>query len=57
MQYMHNNLRMHTICGEKMQYPHYDPNLNYIWGKENAIHAQQFKNAHYMWGKNAIPTL
>jgi len=23
----------------------------------NAIHAGQFKDAHYMWGQNAMPTL
>jgi hypothetical protein len=31
MQYMHDNLRMHTIYGGKMQYPHYDPNPYNIW--------------------------
>jgi hypothetical protein len=31
MQYMHDNLQMHIICGGKMQYPHYEPNPQYIW--------------------------
>jgi hypothetical protein len=31
MQYMHDNLKMHTIYGGKMQYPHYDPNPYNIW--------------------------
>jgi hypothetical protein len=26
MQYMHDNLNMHTICGGTMQYACYDPN-------------------------------
>jgi hypothetical protein len=26
-------------------------------GALNAIHAWQFKDAHYIWGENAIPTL
>ncbi len=25
---------MHTICGGKVQYPHYDLNSHYIWEKE-----------------------
>jgi hypothetical protein len=31
---MHDNLNMPTICGNKMQYPHYDPNPHYIWERE-----------------------
>jgi hypothetical protein len=31
MKYMHDNLKMHTICEGKVQYPHYDPNPHYIW--------------------------
>jgi hypothetical protein len=29
---MHDNLKMHIICGGKMQYPHYDLNPH-IYGK------------------------
>jgi hypothetical protein len=32
--YLHDNLNMHIICGGKMQYPHYDLDLYYIWEKE-----------------------
>jgi len=39
-----------------MQYSHYDPNPHYV-GTLNAIHVGQFKDAHCIWGKNAIPTL
>jgi hypothetical protein len=31
---MHDNLKMQTVCGGKVQYPHYDPNPHYIWEKE-----------------------
>jgi hypothetical protein len=31
MQYLHDNLQMHTIYGRKLQYPHYDPNPHYMW--------------------------
>ncbi len=31
MQCLHNNLKMHTICGGKVQYPHYDLNPHYLW--------------------------
>jgi hypothetical protein len=31
MQYLHDNLKMHTICGGKVQYPHYDHNPHYLW--------------------------
>jgi len=31
MQYLHDNIKMHTIYGGKMQYPHYDPNPHYMW--------------------------
>jgi len=31
MQYMHDNLKIHTIYGGEMQYPHYDPNPYYTW--------------------------
>jgi hypothetical protein len=34
MEYLHDNLWMHTVCGSKVQYPHYDPNSHYIWEKE-----------------------
>ncbi len=58
MQYLHDNLNMHVICGGKMQYSHYDPNPHYIYtGEGNAILTWQFMDAHYMWGQNAIPTL
>jgi hypothetical protein len=30
MQYLHDNLNMHTIYEGKMQYPHYDPNPHYM---------------------------
>jgi hypothetical protein len=31
MQYLDDNLKMHTIYGGAMQYPHYDPNPHYMW--------------------------
>jgi hypothetical protein len=31
MQYLHDNLNLHTIHGGGMQYPHYDPNPHYMW--------------------------
>ncbi len=31
MQYFHDNLKMHTVYGGKLQYPHYDPNPHYMW--------------------------
>ncbi len=34
MQYLHDNLRMHIICGGKMQCPHHDPNPHYLWERE-----------------------
>jgi hypothetical protein len=34
MQYLHDNLKMHTIYGGKMQYPHYNPNPHYMWGPQ-----------------------
>jgi hypothetical protein len=46
---MHYDLKMHFICGGKVQYPHYDFNPHYV-GALNAIYAWQFKDAHYMWG-------
>jgi hypothetical protein len=42
MQYLHDNLKMYTIYGGKMQYPHYDPNPYYIL-------ARQFMDAHYIF--------
>ncbi len=34
MQYLHDNLKMHTTCGVKMQYPHYDFNPHYMWERK-----------------------
>jgi len=34
MQYLHDNLRMHIVCGGKMQCPHYNPNPHYTWERE-----------------------
>jgi hypothetical protein len=31
MQYLHDNLKMHTTYGEKLQYPHYDLNPHFMW--------------------------
>jgi len=31
MQYLHDNFKMYTVYGEKIQYAHYDPNSHYIW--------------------------
>jgi hypothetical protein len=31
MQYLHDNLNMHNVCGGKVQDPHYDPNPHYLW--------------------------
>jgi hypothetical protein len=31
MQYLHDNLKMHTVYGGKMEYPDYDPNPHYMW--------------------------
>jgi hypothetical protein len=52
---LHDNLWMHIIFEGKVQYLHYDPNPHYM-REGNAILAQQFKDAHYIWGQNAIPT-
>jgi endo-1,4-beta-mannosidase len=41
MQYLHGNLNMHTTCGGKMLYPHYDHNPHYIWERE-----MQYLNNH-----------
>jgi len=35
----------------------YDPKSKLSMGKENTIHASQFKHAHYMWVENAILAL
>jgi hypothetical protein len=40
---------MHTICGGKVQYPHYDYNPHYIWEREMQYLHKQFKHAHYIW--------
>jgi hypothetical protein len=51
MQYMHNNLKMHTIYGGKVQYPHYDHNP---WEKEMQYMHNNFKiHSVYKW-KNVI---
>jgi hypothetical protein len=31
MQYLHDNLKMHSAYGGKLQYPHYDPNPHHMW--------------------------
>jgi hypothetical protein len=31
MQYLHENLKMHIVYGEKLQYSHYDPIQHYMW--------------------------
>jgi hypothetical protein len=39
MQYLHDNLNMHILCGGKMQYLHYDLKSTLCMGDENAIFA------------------
>jgi hypothetical protein len=34
MKYLHDNLRMHIVCGGKMQYPHSNLNPHYISEKK-----------------------
>jgi hypothetical protein len=54
MQYLHDNLWMHIVCEDKMQYPHYDPNPHYIWEREMQYLHENLK-MHIVCGwKNAI---
>jgi hypothetical protein len=48
MQYLHDNLKMHTICGGKVQYPHYDHNAHYIRVAKCNIGIMTL-NPHYLW--------
>jgi hypothetical protein len=48
---MHDNLKMHTICGGKVIYPHYDPNPHYIWEKEMQYLHDNLKCTLYVGGK------
>jgi hypothetical protein len=45
--YLHDNLKMHTICGGKVQYPHYDFNPHYMV-EGHLVFAWQFMDAHFM---------
>jgi hypothetical protein len=47
MQYLHDNLKMHTICGGKVQYPHYDHNPHYIWERETLEEKPLFTTGVY----------
>jgi hypothetical protein len=65
MQYLHDNLKMHNVCEEKLQYPHYDPNPHYMWEpymqylhdnlKMHNVYGGKLQyphydlNPHYMW--------
>jgi hypothetical protein len=31
MQYMHDNFKLRSVYGGKMQYPNYEPNPYYMW--------------------------
>jgi len=31
MQYLYDFLKMHTVYGGEIQYPHYDLNPHYMW--------------------------
>jgi hypothetical protein len=48
---MHDNLKMHVVCGGKMQYPHYDPNSHYVWERKMWYQHDNF----LMWGKMQYP--
>ncbi len=48
MQYLHDNLKMHTICEGKVQYPHYDHNPHYIWVAKCNISIMTL-NPHNLW--------
>jgi hypothetical protein len=48
MQYMHENLRMQTICGGKVQYPHYDLNPHYLWKAKMLIHISNKEHFNLM---------
>jgi hypothetical protein len=48
MQYIHDNFKMHTICGAKCN-THIMTLIHIIMGEGNVIFAWQFKDAHYMW--------
>jgi endo-1,4-beta-mannosidase len=60
MQYLHNNLKMHTVYGGKVQYPHYDHNpwereMQYMHNnlKMHTIHGWQ-NVILASWSKNTI---
>jgi hypothetical protein len=57
MQYLHDNLKMHTICEGKVQYPHYDHNPHYIWEREMEYMHNNLK-MHIIYGwQNVILAL
>ncbi len=57
MQYLHDNLRMQIVCGGKVQYPHSNLNLHYIWEREMHYLHDNLK-MHLVCGwKNAILAL
>jgi endo-1,4-beta-mannosidase len=58
---LHYNTHMmtliHTICGGKVQYPHYDHNPHYIWEREmQYLHNNLKMHTIYGW-QNVILTL
>jgi hypothetical protein len=57
MQYLHDNLKMHTIYGGKMQYLHYDLNPHYMWELKCNTYMRILKMHICMWGQNVILTL
>jgi endo-1,4-beta-mannosidase len=57
MQYLHDNLKIHIICGGKVQYPHYDHNPHYICEREmQYMHNNLKMHTIYGW-QNVILAL
>jgi len=51
------NLKMHIVCGGKVQYPHYDPNPHYMWELQMQYLLDKLK-MHTIFGwQNVILTL
>jgi hypothetical protein len=48
MQYLHDNLKMHIVCGGKV--PHYDHNPHYTWEREMQYLHNNLK-MHIIYGR------
>ncbi len=51
MKYLHDFLKMHTVCGGKLQYPRYDHNPHYIWEREMQYLHNNLNMHIYRWQK------